>query len=427
MSARRPPSRGPAPEEGGRRPPARGGPQVAPLLSLVGLAVIAAISFQLLGGSLPVVGVSGGGGPGISSRTPDPIVPFTPPQKPQVLGTILFVKAGNVWSVSGSDQLTQISRSGTDSSPVWSPDGALIYFVQTKTMKALMPCSMMPAACTGQSPYTLQYPVISSMRPDGTGRTAIASGLYALSGGYHYFTWLLQPAISPDGRTFALIGDAPDPLAADALHLETMPVAGGTPTVLNVPEEYGMGHSDPAWSPDGRYIAFTYNHVDGALGMPKIGLYNVATRRTTFLTGYGFAQPAWSPDGKYIAAVQTSAKGRDVVILNASTGDVVLHLTSDGTSFAPVWSPAGNQIAFLRASGLSIDLELATLTGSAPNFTRSKVEALTTDSELDGTSKPAWFIPADQMPAPSAAPAPAVSGAPGASRAAGSSGATGTP
>ena len=406
----------------GERPPRRpagGGLPLAPLLSLVGLAVVGVISFQLLGGSLPGVGLATGVGPGVSTRTPDPIVPFTPPQKPQVLGTILFVKAGNIWSVSGGDQLTQISHTGVDSSPDWSPNGSLIYFVQTDTRPGLMPCSLMPAACSGESPYTLRYPVISSMRPDGTGRTAIASGLYAFGGGrYHYFTWLLQPAISPNGTTFALIGDAPNPLAADALHLETMPVGGGTQTVLNVPEEYGMGHSDPAWSPDGGLIAFTYNHVDGALGMPRIGLYNVASHRTTFLTGYGFGQPAWSPDGKYIAAVQTSSKGRDVVVLDAATGDVLLHLTNDGTSFAPVWSPAGNQIAFLRASGLSIDLELATLTGTGHSFTLTRVEALTTDSQLDGTSKPAWFIPPAQMPVPSAAPgasgAPAASGGPAA-------------
>ena len=42
----------------------------------------------------------------------------------------------------------------------------------------------------------------------------------------------------------------------------------------------------------------------------------------------------------------------------------------------------------------------------------AKEEALTSHSQLDGTSRPAWFIPEDQLPRPTPAPTPAATPAP---------------
>ena len=189
-----------------------------------------------------------------------------------------------------------------------------------------------------------------------------------------------------------------------------MPAAGGQLTRLQLPEDYGLGQNDPTWSPDGRTIAFTYNHREGALGRPRIGLYDVKSGTVRYLTGYGYAQPSYSPDGRWVAAVRTSAKGRDIVILDARTGTELLRVTDDGHSFAPVWSPAGDQIAFLHVAGLSIDLWVATLAGSGRSFSVTDTEPLTSQSALDGTSRPAWFIPSSELvPASPSASAPPTS------------------
>jgi Tol biopolymer transport system component len=118
-----------------------------------------------------------------------------------------------------------------------------------------------------------------------------------------------------------------------------------------------------------------------------------------FLSAAGYARPSWSPDGRWIAAEKTDGKGRDVVILNASSGAEVARLTNDGGSFAPTWSPDGTAVAFLHAQGTGIDLDLAVLGPGSP-FATSQIIALTESSLLDGTSRPAWFIPALELPTP---------------------------
>jgi dipeptidyl aminopeptidase/acylaminoacyl peptidase len=384
----------------------------AAMLAAVGLVVVGAISFGLLGGPVPNLGLVGSktANGGVPNRTPDPIIVFQPEQRPTIKGTILFAKAGNIWSVSNDDQLRQITATGHDSSPVWSPDGTAIYFLQTKTTTTQVPCSLMPEACPAGtvSNFTLEYPVLSKMAANGTQTVAIKDGLYSLGSGQgQYFYGIYQPALNPAGSMFAVVSDGPDPFSSDYV-IQFLPATGGKLTRPAIPEDYGLGQNDPAWSPDGKTVAFTYNHREGTSGRPRIGLYTPATKRTRFLTDFGYAQPDYAPGGKYLAAVRTSAKGRDVVILNAVTGVEVLRLTNDGRSFAPVWSPAGDQIAFLRASGTSIDLNVATIAAHGGAFTLTKQEPLTTQSQIDGASKPSWFVPADQLPtpAPTATPMP---------------------
>jgi Tol biopolymer transport system component len=372
--------------------------------------VMGVLGFGLLGGPVPNVGLTGhhAAAGDVPNRTPDPVKPFQPASiaVPQVAGTILFVKSGRIWSVSGSDVLTPLGTTEPEQSPIWSPDGKTIYFLDIHSKKANVPCSMVAASgcAAANAAYTLEYPVLSRMPATGGAPRAVASDLYSWAGGaYSYFWGLWQPALSPDGRTFALVSDAPNPFALDYA-VELMPAAGGALNRLALPEDFGLGQNDAAWSPDGRTLAFTYNHREGTLGRPRIGLYDVESGTVRFLTDYGYAQPAYSPDGNWVAAVRTSAKGRDVVILDAHTGAEILRVSDDGRSFAPTWSPAGDQIAFLHVNGLSIDLWVATLSGSGRSVSVTRTDPLTSQSALDGASRPAWFIPPSEIPRSSPSP-----------------------
>ena len=81
--------------------------------------------------------------------------------------------------------------------------------------------------------------------------------------------------------------------------------------------------------------------------------------------------------GATSAATKTSSFGNDIVILDASNGRELARLTNDGSSWAPVWSPLGDSIAFLHIAGQIVDLELIRLDGDAPNWTVKDVIPLT--------------------------------------------------
>ena len=84
-----------------------------------------------------------------------------------------------------------------------------------------------------------------------------------------------------------------------------------------------------------------------------------------------------------------------------------LRLTDDGKSFSPVWSPAGDAIAFLRLNGAITDLVMIKLDGPGGAWTIGEETSLTEVSGLDAGSRPGWFIPASELPDPTPTPTPA--------------------
>ena len=84
-------------------------------------------------------------------------------------------------------------------------------------------------------------------------------------------------------------------------------------------------------------------------------------------------------------------------------GAELLRLTDDGRSWAPVWSPNGDQIAYLHVSGQLVDLRLAQLEGTGPTWTAKDPIDLTSNAGLDGASQPDWFVPEDQRVTPAPA------------------------
>lgn len=390
---------------------------VAPLVAIVGLVVVALFSLRLLdlsasagaGGALGSLAPgatagTGGTGPGPGKPTPNPSVVITPPpeERVPVRGTVLFVRTGNIWSASG-DGLTEISDKGTDSYPIWSPDGSRIYFMETRTATVQAPYQ------GRDSKYTLYYPVIMSMAPDGSDRTQVQDSLYALGGGAtrKWFTQLLQLDVSPDGKTFALVSDAPDPFSRDVT-LSTLPTSGGKVTNLGQRDARPLGHNDPDWNPDGRQIAYTYNGRNGSAGAPRIVVYDSATKKSRNVGNRGYAKPDWSLDGRHILAERSDGKGRDIVVLDATSGAIVNRLTADGKSFSPTFSPDGKQIVYLRIDHQAVDLRIMTLSEDG-TFDVLDDKAITEDGSIDAASAPSWSFPPELRPA---APTPGVSAGP---------------
>jgi Tol biopolymer transport system component len=360
---------------------------VAPALSLVGLVVIALVTLALFGGSIPGTGSQGPGGP-VRTATPSNIVVVDP--RPKVPGSLLYVKDGNIWIQAG-DTARQLTSDGHDAMPAWSPDGASIYFVRTASQTGRWP------SAGAIKVYDLDVPTLYRMNADGSGTPqGLLTGKFK-QGGNTWSYFIREPEVSPDGRTIAIVTDGPNPTQGDVVVklLDADTLALRDPKLA---ETQGLGHQDPTWSPDGRSLLYVRNAREGARGVPEIYRMTVATGKSTAVTGGGYADPSWSRDGRYIAATKTSNFGTDVVILDGKTGTELLRVTTDEQSFDPVWSLKGDAIAFFRVTHGVVDLYLVALTGTGPTWTAGEPLALTISAGLDAASRPAWFIPADQIP-----------------------------
>ena len=385
---------------------------VWPAVAAVGLVVIAIVSLGLINGQLPFVRTTtpngaGGGDGGGNTATAAPSNVVVVPTQLTFPGSIAYAKAGNIWlqTSTGAQQLTD---GGSDSMPAWSPDGQWVYFIRVVEGRGKFP----NGGGGSRTWYDLETPNLMRIKPDGSGLQRLLSGRFQV-GSSTWFFWMREPTPSPDGRSIVVVTDGPNPLQSDIV-LKSFDLTTHRLTSLNLPESNGLGHQDPAWRSDGRLLLYVRNGREGSKGVPEIDRYDTSTRRATPFTTAGYLAPAYSPDGRFVAATKTGSFGTDVVLLDAF-GKEILSITNDGHSFSPVWSPVGDSVAFLHLQGTIVDLKLAQLDASSGQWTVTKTIDLTKVSGLDGASRPSWFVPASQMPAPTVPPASTGSAAPASS------------
>lgn len=132
------------------------------------------------------------------------------------------------------------------------------------------------------------------------------------------------------------------------------PAASPAPTVTRdasrspsaTPAHGGMRDQSPTWSPDSTTIAFTTNPGSGG----QIWSVNVdATEESRRLVPRIVTHPAWSPDGRRIAYAALRSGNWDIYIKDLPS-DVETRLTTHAQpEWAPAWSPDGSRIAFFRS------------------------------------------------------------------------------
>ncbi|MFO7533678.1 MAG: hypothetical protein R6W93_14565 [Candidatus Limnocylindrales bacterium] len=397
----------------------RSSPLLAPMLAFIGLILVGGASLWAMGFLDATIGdataetaqvAAASDDPG-ATQPPDgegqlsepvplvtapPIVEPPSSERADVRGTILFTRSGDIWAASGTslERLTANDSVRADVDATWSPDGKSIYFIRTtkRTTNKTRPGGK----------YTLYPTDLMRMKPDGSNRKKVYDALIKDSRGL-WFSLVRQPSVSPSGKDVVVVSDGPDGSAEEAtLHIVNSRT--GQLRKVATPAEPKLGHNDPAFSPDGTKIAFTFNGIGGSDGQPKIAIYTCQTKsncsvgKVRYLKP-GYAHPSWSPDGEMLAVEATDGRGRDIVLLNARRGDVRVELTTDGNSFAPVFSPAGDQIVYLHRDGLNIDLRVMTLEfDDLGRTTMVEDRPVTSDGGIDGASTPSWFIPPAEVP-----------------------------
>jgi len=119
---------------------------------------------------------------------------------------------------------------------------------------------------------------------------------------------------------------------------------GGCDTTVAPPAPPDVQNVDrtPAWSPDGRFIAYFHDARPTTDTTDVTGLYVLDLEAdSTWLITEGFAaSPDWRPDGERIAF----AAG-DIFAIRPDGSDI-RRVTEFGDSFFPSWSPDGSQLAF---------------------------------------------------------------------------------
>ena len=161
------------------------------------------------------------------------------------------------------------------------------------------------------------------------------------------------PAWSPDGRSIAYMSypnGFPDIMVSYLYEGRLTRPANGTTAVHNFL---------PAFSPDGRQLAFWSNRN----GNPDIYIMNVDGTDIRQLTSNPAIDesPTWSPNGQQIAFISDRTGAPQVFVIGTDgTGEE--RLTYESYASRPTWSPPPfNEIAFTARTGPGFDIKVLNL------------------------------------------------------------------
>jgi len=226
-----------------------------------------------------------------------------------------------LWMISthGGEALPMTAEGVSSAHPRWSPDGKYLSFLSARD--------------GGKNQIWLL---------DRRGGEAVK--LTDAVQGVDDFEW------SPDGTRFALVLRDPRPEDLEAAKSKEKPAPGGAPAKPKTPPPHVIDR-----------LEFKRDTV-GYLDRHRTHLYvfNLAAKTSTQITSGDFddSQPAWSPDGKSLAFTSNrtmpdpdAAYNSDIWVVAADNTDKGAHptqiTTNPGPDGSPAWSPDGKWIAYV--------------------------------------------------------------------------------
>ena len=147
-----------------------------------------------------------------------------------------------------------------------------------------------------------------------------------------------HPAWSPDGRMIAYTTDS-----SGNQQVAVRPAEGGAERLLtSFKDGYFYG---PVWSPDGKSLSFS----DNAHRLWLVGVAGGAPRQVAQDKLSEIHDQAFSPDSRWIAfsmAFSDHQRRRDLYLYEIGTGKTTRLGAGDSTDGAPAWSPDGKYLYF---------------------------------------------------------------------------------
>ena len=204
-----------------------------------------------------------------------------------------------VYSDVTSRLLNWAHHPGTNSSPAWSPDGTKIMFMSSMFGNP----ELFVAEADGSRPRRVTH---------STGADTSAA--------YNPKT----------GQQVVFVSDR------DGLpQLYTMDADGSDLTKIPLPD---MGYViDPAWSPNGQLLAFSWRRPSGNYDLYVMDIASHALVELTRDAGRN-ERPSWAPDGRHLVFESTRTGTRQIWSMLAD-GTSPRQLTTQGQNESPNWSP----------------------------------------------------------------------------------------
>lgn len=216
--------------------------------------------------------------------------------------------------------------------------------------------ALMALSLSGSAPAALPAPraTLAFARAPSAG-----GGIYLVTGGHVrlLLRGAAEPAWSPDGRRLAYVvagsGDATDLHVIDA---------DGT-NAGRITWTDGVDETSPSWSPDGKQLVVERSGTIVAMRTDGAGERLLAS-------GW---EPAWSPGGRVIAF----SNGEALYLVPAQGGPPRRLSSSAGPHSAPAWAPDGRRLAFVSEASGAADVHVLDLRSG-------RVTPLTADAAVDG-------------------------------------------